>query len=603
MRSGFLCLVLVMFALSVQTAADDLRADARLHKAVNLQLHTALLDEVMQEIGRQTGVAFLLDDSLQEQKATLFVSEKPAWQVINNLTQVLGIRCEREGEVYRLVSDPELQRLEQSLLSWRRNTIRRSAETKLSTWARYAKEDYAVILQRVTQLEEQMAKLEQEKPPGWQERRAALAAQLEPLKQIAHLERFLAGRLYRQMPASVWERLWRGEMLWFSHPHAPNTLLLPPESLHWKAIQDGTLPVFMYLGIRFRFQEERLRLMMMSLPEGALPSTVVFSDDREQLYIPADVSHSLMTRWEKWQTPPEEIEKNPVLRRARMGNRQVTATRSAEPTVADWLSMIAKEGKMQVVADAFRLPSPPISIGSQHNTLASWLKEFVIQQGGYLRVEGDWLLFRHGDYWSLRLSEPPERLVREMERKASEGTLYLEDYAVFTASLTPEAQARIEDGEPAYSARFDLTPLKGGMPALRFWASLTDAQKRTAIQRQPIPYLQLTPAQQQLFREALEAKRVPFTLLPILFASDGNVDPQLAFLVERWSLPAYSAGGENLSITAESLEELEQQRHLLPPDTNSKQVPQALFEQIAFYFGIDALHSVRYELTISKKSP
>ena len=603
MKSGFLCLVLVMFALSVQTDADDLRADARLHKAVNLQLHTALLDEVMQEIGRQTGVAFLLDDSLQEQKATLFVSEKPVWQVINNLTQVLGIRCERQGEAYRLVPDPELQRLEQSLLSWRRDAIRRSAETKLSTWARYAKEDYAVILQRVTQLEEQMAKLGQEKPPGWQEGRVALAAHLEPLKQITYLERYLAGRLYRQMPTSVRARLWRGETLWFSYPHAPNTLPLPPESLRWKAIQDGTLPVFMYLGVRFSFQEERLRLMMMALPEGALPSTVVFSDDREQLYIPTDASHPLMARWEKWQTPPEEIEKNPVLRKARMLNRQVNANRFLEPTVADWLSMIAQEGKMQVVADAFRLPSPPISIGSQYDTLASWLKEFVIQQGGYLRVEGDWLLFRHGDYWSLRLSEPPERLAREMERKASEGTLSLEDYAVFAASLTPEAQARIEDGVPAYTARFDLTPLCGAMPALRFWASLTDTQKRMALQRQPIPYLQLTPTQQRLFREALEAKRVPFILLSILFASDGNVDPQLAFLVERWSLPAYSAGGKNLSITAESSEELEQQRHLLPPDTNSKQAPQALFEQIAFYFGIDALHSVRYEMTISKKPP
>lgn len=600
MRSGFLCLVLVMFALSVQTAADDPRTDARLHKAVNLQLHTALFDEVMQEMSRQTGVTFLLDDSLQEQKATLFVSEKPAWQVISKMTQLLGIRCEREGEAYRLVRDPDLRQLEHSLLNWRRDAIRRSAEIKLSTWARYAKEDYAVILQRVTQIQEQMAKLGQEKPPGWQDRRATLAVQLEPLKQIAQLERYLAGWLYRQMPTSVWTRLWHGETLWFSYPYSPNTLPLPSESLQWKAIQDGTLPVLMYLGIRLSFQEEHLRFMMMALPEGAFPSIDALSEHREQLYTPADDSHPLMARWEKWQTLPEEIEKNPVLRRARAPNRQMTATRFPEPTVADWLSMIAKEGKMQVVADAFRLPSPPISIGSPHNTLADWLKEFVIEQGGYLRVESDWLLFRHGDYWRLRLSEPPEQLVREMERKAKQGGVLLDDYATFVASLTPEAQARIEDGVPAYTARFDLTPLCGAMPALRLWTSLTDAQKKVALQRQPISYLQLTPAQQQLFREALEAKRVPFTLLPTLLASDGNVEPQLAFLVERWSLPAYSASGENLSITAESPEELEQQRHLLPPDTNSKQ---ALSEQITFHFGIDALRSVRYELTISKKSP
>lgn len=603
MKSGFLCLALVMFALSVQTAADDLSADARLHKAVNLQLHTALLDEVMREISRQTGVAFLLDDSLQEQKATLFVSEKPAWQVISKMTQLLGIRCEREGEAYRLVPDPDIQRLEQSLLSWRRDAIRRSAETKLSTWARYAKEDYAVVLQRVTQIQEQMAKLGQEKPPSWQDRRATLAAQLEPLKQIAHIERYLAGKLYHQMPAGAWARLWRGETLWFSYPHAPYTLPLPPESLQWKAIQDGILPVFMCLGIRLSFQEEHLHFIMMALPEGALPTIDALSEDREQIYTPANTSHPLMVRWERWQTPPEEIEKNPLLRRARIPNRQVTATRFAETTVADWLSMIAKEGKMQVVADAFRLPSPPLSIGSQYDTLASWLKAFVIEQGGYLRMEGDWLLFRHADHWRLRLSEPPEQLAREMEHKAAKGTLSLEDYAVFAASLTPEAQARIEDGEPAYTARFDLAPLKGGIPALRFWANLTDAQKRTALQRQPIPYLQLTPAQRQLFREALEAKRVPFTLLPTLLASDGNVETQLAFLIERWSLPTYSAGGENLSITAESPEELEQQRHLLPPDTNSKQALQALSEQITFYFGTDALRSMRYEMSISKESP
>ncbi|MEJ5251888.1 MAG: hypothetical protein HPY54_08960 [Chthonomonadetes bacterium] len=590
MRAILCYIALSAVALGAHALADDLSADARLQKAVSLQLHTALLDEVMQEINRQTGVAFHIHDSLKEEKATLFISDKPAWQVLNRLGEVLGIRYQKHEEAYHLVPDTALRQMEASLLRAEQSALRRSAEQMLKRWAQLAREDFTVITGRVRHLQAQMEKLQREKPPGWQERRAALAQQWDSLAQVAQLHTYLAGRVYRQTPPSVWARLWQGETLCFSYPQQPNTLPLPPDFLQWSAPSLGSQPVQLYLAIRLDLQRAQMVFTLLPLQEDVPPTPDNILQFTEEIPAATDTSQPLLTRWQKWRTPPDAFDQNPVLRRGRAPDGRLPTTRFGVPTVADWLQRIAGQGRLQVVADAFRMPSPLSTVGRAASGFADWFREFALSQPGYLRVEGDWLLFRHERYWCLRQSEPPESLAREMERKASEQGISLDDYAAFANALSTEAQTRLERGD--YTARFDLAPLQAGIPALRFWASLSDGQKQIALRRQPVPYAQLTPAQQRLFREAIEAKLPADLLFLILPASD------VAFLLERWSLPAYTAAAENLSITAESPEELEQQRHLLPPTARSEE---AMSGQFTFYFGTDTLRSVQYALSIAKR--
>lgn len=578
--------VLLVLALSAPVFADDPSADARLRKAITLQQHTVLLSSALQEISRQTGVTFQLDESLQEQKVTLFVFEKPAWQVLHKLGSLLGIQCQKENDVYRLMPDPRLQQLERSQIEWERNALRRQVERLLQQWAQRATQDFTTIARRAEQMEEQMAKLEAEKPTGWQDRRARLAEQLAEIADVARLPIYLLARGYRQFPAEVRDRLWRGETLWFAYPPTPGTLPLPPQAPLWQAVRSGSAPEAMRLAVRLDVPKRELAFIL--LTDGVEPFV-------EKMPVVEEAQNPLLAYWQKWQTPLDALDRNPALQRDWKGGVEPSRPLFHHPTVADWLEVIARQGNLQVVADAFRLPSDIARISRRYNTLAEFLQEFMLRQPGYLLLEGEWLLFRHERYWQIRQSEPPEQLVQAMERKAAENVLSLDDYATFAAALSPEAQTRLQEGR--YTVRFDLAPLQGALPALRFWASLTDAQKRTALQRQPLAYALLTPSQQRLFREALQAKS---TYAPdaLAFIADADAEPQLAFLLERWSLPAYTVAGENLSITAESPEESEQQSHLLP---NAERLQQALSEQFTFYFGVDFQRSVRYELSILRK--
>jgi hypothetical protein len=74
---------------------------------------------------------------------------------------------------------------------------------------------------------------------------------------------------------------------------------------------------------------------------------------------------------------------------------------------------------------------------------------------------------------------------------------------------------------------------------------------------------------------------------------------EIAFLIERWREGVYTLEGDKLSITTESIEELEQQRHLVPdaPATYG----QSLRGQFVFYFGIDSQRSVRYHISVREK--
>jgi len=580
---------------SVAAEMGGLRQDTRLQKAVTLHLPDALLDEVARELGKQTGVAVTIDPALEEEKATLFVTGKPAWQVLEKLTALLDIRCENSGEGYRLSPDPQARQKEQAMLEWERDALRRDAEKMLRRWSRAAGEDYLSLMARKRTLGEEMERLEREKPPGWQDRRNTLSQQLEPLRESSLLPLYLAGWCYRRFPAAVWRRFWEGEILWFSTSGKPGVLPLPAESLRW-ATPGSPEPQKVLFGIRFDQQQARLVFYLKTRPIEPATDADFLVEDRE-IYPDASPAVPLPSRWEQWRTPEETFERDPRFQKEiRRSSSSVPALRGAT-TVADWLQSVAQHSGLNVVADSFRLPEPLVK---QDGTLIEWLRSSPIWNAGYLRVEEDWLLFRHWRYWRWKRSELPERLVRAMERKAQEEGLSLDDYAILAASFTPEGMARLKRGE--YAMHLDHAPLQSAAPALRFWASLTANQKKAALQRQPVLYTQLTPSQQNLFREAMLTKLYEEPN-EILFDALNNPEsqPEFAFVVDRWREDAYTLTGEGVSITTESPEELEQQRHLVPGATDEPKQSQT--EQMTLYFGIDTRRSVRYELSIHRKPP
>jgi len=588
----YVLVAVAWLTLCLQVQANDWQTDPRLQKPVTLQLPNAPFAEILEELSKHTGVPFTIHPSLQEEKATFFVTNQPAQQVLAKWMSLFGLKCEPKEDGYQLLPDPALRQQEQEAVEWERRMIRLEAEKTLRRWSRLIRDDYPVHARRASDIEEEMDKLQQEKPPGWQDRRAALAEQFAQVQEVALPHQYLAGWLYRLFAPTVWSRLRNGETVWFSTAQEPGMLPLPQDALRWQAYPDRPIPRSMRFGIRL--DEIGQELVFYTITQPADPN----AEPELELYTHPvspnpEQKPSLQLRWERWQTSPEEFSK---YQRTIQHKKPVSAPPPEQSTAADSLCWIAKHAQMNVIADAFRVPLRPITEG---DTVAQWLSRFTLEEPGYLRIEGDWLLFRHARYWRLKSSELPEKLVRQMEQKWATEGLSLDDYAALAAQLTPEGIVRVRESN-GYSFRFDSAPLRDAALALRFWASLSAEQKKVALQRQPLAYLSLTPVQQRLFQEAMLAKlHEKSDPTHLLFLTMPELPVELAFVIDRWREGVYTLEGDKVSITTESAEELEQQRHLVPdaPATYG----QSLRGQFVFYFGIDSQRSVQYHISVREK--
>jgi len=136
--------------------------------------------------------------------------------------------------------------------------------------------------------------------------------------------------------------------------------------------------------------------------------------------------------------------------------------------------------------------------------LLTWLSNDL-----WLRFDpSGYLLARHKRFWTLNQFEIPERFVRPLEAKWQAWQwLSLDDYATLAAAIT-DAQARgftrvRQRGSIQFWTAFDNDPLYWELPALRFWASLSAAQRQRALAGEWIPESALTLPQRKLFRAAL----------------------------------------------------------------------------------------------------
>lgn len=93
--------------------------DARLQKDVTLALKSASFDEVCKEIARQTGVEITAGRNVADDNATLFITARPAREVMREISRVFGFVWERTGEegsyVYALKQETSAQMAEAKL--------------------------------------------------------------------------------------------------------------------------------------------------------------------------------------------------------------------------------------------------------------------------------------------------------------------------------------------------------------------------------------------------------------------------------------------------------------------------------------------------------
>jgi hypothetical protein len=209
-------------------------------------------------------------------------------------------------------------------------------------------------------------------------------------------------------------------------------------------------------------------------------------------------------QWEAWATPMEDWTAR-LKERTPLERPKPTVNNERPLLAADALEWLAWHTGYPVISDASRyvLAWYRDSLDNPR-ALLTWLSNDL-----WLRFDpSGYLLARHKRFWTLNQFEIPERFVRPLEAKWQAWQwLSLDDYATLAAAISDEqargfTQARLSSSTQFHTA-FSNFPLYYDLPALRFWASLSAAQRQRALAGEWIPESALTLPQRKLFRAAL----------------------------------------------------------------------------------------------------
>jgi hypothetical protein len=546
-------------ALLLAVAQETVLTDDALHKPITVWQRLASLAEVLQDIRNQTGVPLRCQDALRETKLAVYVQNRPAREILEQIASLFGLRWRRDedGSYVLYLPDETRRALERAqrddraateralreMLRITREWLRLPPEARAEAIAQHLRSQaYPADMPYSAYLMEQAAAKRQMTP---EQRVKALVAdylsdyspQGEPPKpkRDTFSEADTHGGLLHCLSEAgdtAIDRLLEGHTLGFSTRPTPDALPLPPRVLlpFWmRHAQLGDESVLQFDAASGQFTEARplpnpdwggywVRLSAWgdSLEYEVVALRIYELDGKTQkflnkvdyqLYLPHQeylAETETWRQWEVWATPMEDWTER-LKERTPLERPKPTVNNERPLLAADALEWLAWHTGYPVISDASRyvpaqyrdaLDNPRALLTLLSNDL--WLR---FDPSGYL-------LARHKRFWMLNRFEIPERLVRPLEAKwLAWQWLSLDDYATLAAAIT-DAQARgftrvRQRGSIQFWTAFDNDPLYWELPALRFWASLSAAQRQRALAGEWIPESALTLPQRKLFRAAL----------------------------------------------------------------------------------------------------
>jgi hypothetical protein len=543
-------------ALLLAVAQETVLTDDALQRPITVWQRLASLAEVLQDIRNQTGVPLRCQDALRETKLAVYVQNRPAREILEQIASLFGWRWRRDedGSYVLYLPDETRRALERALRDDRAATERalremlritrewlqmppdaRAAAIEQFPEPRYYPPDtpYSAIVMEETAAQRQMTP-EQRVKALVADYLSGYSLQGEPPKSPFQGQSTEACLLHCLSEAgdAIVNRLLEGHTLGFSTRPTPEALPLPPRALMplWARHPDfmdeiarlynpesGTLeelptlpnPEWGGYWVRLSAWGDSLEYEAVALSTYELDGkTRKFLRRNEGwLHLPHQeylAETETWRQWEAWATPMEDWTAR-LKERTPLERPKPTVNNERPLLAADALEWLAWHTGYPVISDASRyvLAWYRDSLDNPR-ALLTWLSNDL-----WLRFDpSGYLLARHKRFWTLNQFEIPERFVRPLEAKWQAWQwLSLDDYATLAAAIT-DAQARgftrvRQRGSIQFWTAFDNDPLYYELPALRFWASLSTAQRQRALAGEWIPESALTLPQRKLFRAAL----------------------------------------------------------------------------------------------------
>lgn len=602
MRNGLVGAAGVVLCLWAWAQPVDLRAVEPLQTPVSLRLVMRPLREAIQQIAAQTGAALGIAKAIEQYKITLIAHQQPAWQTLELLAQVYGLEWRAESaERYYLVAPEATRAQQQRQQRAQLEALQRALEERLQTYQRATATDFARLHQRIAELDAERSQLEQQQPPNWIERAQQLATARAQIGAAGEsLPLYLLGVLSRSWTREQRARLLNGQPLLASTQPLGDALPLPADTLRWLTVWN---PSFAEVPL-----QSAQMLVRLNLQRKTLELALVARAGEQVFPFVETVPLSLAEPEEPpaIEAIPETLAKQPL---------HFKASSPAVPspywgkqyTLAEQLAWLAEHTNLNIVADSFRLPVANRELSRNAPTLGTWLRDVQTQEPVRVRFPAEgWLMVQHQHQAELLASEIDEPTLERFEARAQNG-LDLDDYAELAYLLTPAQQARLEQPN-RYALRFDPTPLQAGIPALRFWASLTPAQRQAARERQPLYYPQLSALQQRLLWEAVEHALLHPTIQSgdLLLHLDRLYDPyaqaELAFFLDFWRNIAFEVRDGDVTLVFEDVESYEQTLQALRAQGANPSVQREVRTNYSFYFGFDTRHAAIYPVSIQQRA-
>lgn len=520
-------LSIILAALSCTAFAQkDIRTAALdgvpgLDKPITLSLRAASIREVLDKVEADTGVRLRPDRAIAEDKATIWVKDKPARDVLRALARCFNL-CWTESEV--------------GSLRYLHLSMDRDSQSELR---RRHYEDYlAIVKQFDTELE--------------------AAAQFIRAGQTYQAPQYDPTRFPNR---DEYERLTRRRWLTQVPPFAAMVLqCLKLSESQKKSLLDGNVVQVSTEAIAQEAKEKYPEatsfscwverslggyLLQVSLQPAMQPwdwlllAVAIFDDSRydktvqkanQDLLKDQALARELPSPKPKEQasTPtPKPDEKTAAPTPAQVSSAQGAPAPGYRPdeilpnvprpgegsgatptTMSDGLVPIAKAAELPVVAQYLSEYAGASNTGTQ-GKIGERLAQLCTQHRFTIERDSDFLLAKSLLWHRLSAREVPEEKIRRWQRAFGGLPAPTFDAAVEMGSLSWDQIRGIINNSPFWFGSLDLAVLAPSEYALKLYASLTAAQKRALSQGAEIPVSALKPAQQHLFIQAFEGRARP----------------------------------------------------------------------------------------------
>ena len=516
-------LSIVLAALSCTAFAQkDIRTAALdgvpgLDKPITLSLRAASIREVLDKVEADTGVRLRPERAIADDKATIWVKDQPARDVLRALAHCFNL-CWTESEVGSLrYLHLFMDRDSQSELRRRHHedylAIVKQFDTELEAAAQFIRagqtyqapqydptrfpnrDEYERLTRRrwLTQVPPFAAMVLQCLKLSESQKKSLLDGNVVQVSTEAIAQE--AKEKYPEATSfSCWvERSLGGYLLQVS---------LQPAMQPW----DWTLlAVAIFDDSRYDKTVQKANQALLKDQALARELPTPKPDEKTAAPTPAQVSSGQGAPPPKTAAPAPGYRPDEILPNVPRPGEGSGATPT---TMSDGLLPIAEAAEIPVVAQYLSEYAGASNTGTQ-GKIGERLAQLCTQHRFTIERDGDFLLAKSLLWHRLRAREVPEEKIRRWQRAFGGLLAPTFDAAVEMGSLSWDQIRGIINNSAFWFGSLDLAVLARSEYALKLYASLTASQKRALSQGAEIPVSALKPAQQHLFIQAFEGRARP----------------------------------------------------------------------------------------------